>query len=110
MEPPSAPSINLKPWLIGSALVLLLLAGLLGFAYWYYVARDIPTQFADPAEHFKYGRRARAGGAGPDACARGRVVVEPRAASRAGEGDRRCGCRARDNRRSAHHKHDRRAA
>jgi hypothetical protein len=55
VELPSAPRVDLKPWLLGGLLVIVVLAGLLGLGYWYYVARDIPTQLADPAEHFKYG-------------------------------------------------------
>lgn len=50
-----APGIDARRWLLFGGVALLLLLAVAGLGYWYYVARDIPTQFADPAEHFKYG-------------------------------------------------------
>jgi mono/diheme cytochrome c family protein len=40
-------------WVLGVT-VIVVLAGLLLYGYWYYLQRDIPIEYADPEEHFKY--------------------------------------------------------
>jgi hypothetical protein len=45
---------RLKRWIVVFALFLLLV-GAVGYFIWYKLIREVPTHFADDADHFKYG-------------------------------------------------------